>query len=82
MTCSKTVGGSAMQQIEIDSPYITLGQLLKRLDIVASGGEVKIYLQTETVRVNGQREMRRGKKIYPQDQVKIVGFGDVRVRVR
>lgn len=68
-----------MQKVQIDSPFITLGQLLKKIDLVSSGGEVKIFLQTEAVEVNGQVEMRRGKKIYPQDQVTIEGFGDVRV---
>ena len=68
-----------MQKIEIDSPYITLGQLLKKIDFVSSGGEVKMYLQTGVVKVNEEIELRRGRKIYPQDQVAIEGYGHVQV---
>lgn len=68
-----------MQNIEIDSSYITLGQLLKKINFVSSGGEVKMYLQTGVVKVNEEVELRRGRKIYPQDQVTIEGYGHVRV---
>lgn len=68
-----------MQKIEIHSPFITLGQLLKKIDWVSSGGEVKIFLQTSAVKVNEQTEVRRGRKIYPEDVVEIEGYGHVRV---
>lgn len=68
-----------LQQVKIDGPYITLGQLLKKLDIAHSGGFVKIFLQEVEVRVNQERELRRGRKLYPQDVVDIAGFGSVQV---
>ena len=68
-----------MESIKIDTPYITLGQLLKRLDVIDSGGQAKYFLQEETVKVNGEVETRRGRKIYPQDQVDISGLGSVTV---
>ncbi|MBH8600462.1 S4 domain-containing protein YaaA [Thermoactinomyces sp. CICC 23799] len=71
-----------MESIKIDTPYITLGQLLKRLDVIDSGGQAKYFLQEETVKVNGEVETRRGRKIYPQDQVDISGFGSVIVSGR
>ncbi|MBA4549991.1 S4 domain-containing protein YaaA [Thermoactinomyces intermedius] len=71
-----------MESIKIDTPYITLGQLLKRLDVIDSGGQAKYFLQEETVKVNGKVETRRGRKIYPQDQVDISGFGSVIVSGR
>ncbi|MCK5732380.1 MAG: S4 domain-containing protein YaaA [Tenericutes bacterium] len=60
-----------MKQISIKTEYITLGQLLKYLSIVGSGGEVKIYLQNYEIFLNDEPENRRGKKIYPGDQVLI-----------
>ncbi|KYQ86092.1 MULTISPECIES: S4 domain-containing protein YaaA [Thermoactinomyces] len=71
-----------MESIKIDTPYITLGQLLKRLDVIDSGGQAKYFLQEETVKVNGEVETRRGRKIYPRDQVDISGFGSVVVSDR
>lgn len=49
--------------------YITLQQLLKACDIVSSGGQAKVYLETKKVLVNGQPENRRGKKIVAGDVV-------------
>jgi ribosome-associated protein len=71
-----------LESIKIDTPYITLGQLLKRLDVINSGGQAKYFLQEETVKVNGEVETRRGRKIYPRDQVDISGFGSVVVSDR
>jgi ribosome-associated protein len=71
-----------LESIKIDTPYITLGQLLKRLDVIDSGGQAKYFLQEETVKVNGEVETRRGRKIYPRDQVDISGFGSVVVSDR
>jgi len=60
-----------MKQILIKTEYITLGQLLKYVSIVGSGGEVKFYLQNHEILLNNEPENRRGKKIYPGDQVLI-----------
>ncbi|XFA98414.1 S4 domain-containing protein YaaA [Candidatus Izemoplasma sp. B36] len=60
-----------MEKITIKTEYITLGQLLKFLSIVSSGGEAKIFLQTYEILLNDEPENRRGKKIYPGDIVLI-----------
>lgn len=62
-----------MQPIEFSGEFITLSQLMKRLNFVSSGGEVKILLSTQVVLVNGQKEERRGRKLYSGDQVVING---------
>jgi S4 domain protein YaaA len=66
-----------MIKIPIQGEYMTLGQLLKAIDVVASGGEAKIFLQSYQVFVNGDQDNRRGRKLYPQDKVKIEGFGEI-----
>lgn len=53
-----------MKKIEITTEYITLGQLLKFAGIIDSGAMAKSFLEEETVRVNGELENRRGRKLY------------------
>ena len=60
-----------MKTIKITTEYITLQQLLKMKNIISSGGESKYYLAENEVYVNGELEQRRGKKLYPKDQIKI-----------
>ena len=57
--------------IEIRDEFITLGQLLKKADIVSNGGEVKFFLAENKVLVNGEDENRRGKKLYHGDTSEI-----------
>ena len=60
-----------MKALKITTEYITLGQLLKIEDIIQSGGEAKLFLHTNIVLVNGEIENRRGRKLYPNDKIKI-----------
>lgn len=60
-----------MKEIKIHSEYITLGQLIKFLGIVNTGGEIKVFLSENSVFVNETPENRRGKKLYPGDFVQI-----------
>lgn len=59
------------EKIYIDTPYITLGQLIKLLNIFDSGGMIKHFLQDEGVIVNDEREHRRGRKLYEHDVIEI-----------
>lgn len=59
--------------IQLKTPYITLGQLLKITDWIGSGGEAKTAVKTLKISVNGEREDRRGRKLYPGDTVTIEG---------
>ncbi len=62
-----------MREVEISDDFIKLGQLLKLADLVSSGVEAKIVINNGEVKVNGEEETRRGKKIYPQDVVEFHG---------
>jgi ribosome-associated protein YbcJ (S4-like RNA binding protein)/cold shock CspA family protein len=66
------------RDVRIRSQTITLGQLLKLAGIVGSGAEVKLFLQTEPVWINGQRESRRGRKLSLNDVVRV---GDAELRL-
>lgn len=59
--------------ISISTPYITLGQLLKLANIIGNGGEAKSFLASNEVLVNGEVDARRGRKLYPGDEVRVLG---------
>jgi len=61
------------EKVYIDTSYITLGQLIKLLNIFDSGGMIKHFLQDEGVIVNNEIEHRRGRKLYEHDLVEING---------
>jgi ribosome-associated protein len=58
---------------------IRLGQLLKLLDAVPSGAQVKDVLSSGDVRVNGEPEDRRGRQLHAGDVVAVRGMDDVRI---
>ena len=43
--------------------FIKLGQLLKAAGLVSSGIDAKIVIQNGEVKVNGEVDERRGKKV-------------------
>jgi len=66
-----------MKKIPIHGDYMTLGQLLKSIDLIASGGEAKVFLQSYQVLINGEQDDRRGRKLYPNDKVDVEGYGEI-----
>ena len=54
-----------MKEVKISTEYITLGQFLKFVGIIDSGFIAKLYLSENFVIVNGEKENRRGRKLYP-----------------
>lgn len=62
-----------MQTIKIKDEFIKLGQLIKLAGLVDSGVDAKIVIQDGLVKVNGEVDIRRGKKIVPGDIVEYQG---------
>lgn len=56
-----------MEEILINTPYVTLGQFLKLANIILSGGEAKSFLLNNTVLVNNEEDNRRGRKLKDGD---------------
>lgn len=52
-------------------PTIKLDQFLKREAVVFSGGEAKQLIQSGAVKVNGEVETRRGRKLREGDRVEL-----------
>lgn len=55
----------------LKTEFITLGQFLKAIDKIGSGGEAKFFLFNHTCKVNGISTTERGKKIRDKDIVMI-----------
>ncbi len=53
--------------------YITLNVLLKLESIIPTGGAAKEYLANNLVLVNKEPEVRRGRKLYPDDLIEVDG---------
>ena len=62
-----------MQDSSAAPSYITLQQVLKLANLVETGGQAKYVIQNGEVKVNGEIETRRRKKIYPGDVIEIAG---------
>lgn len=61
--------------VYISEDFITLGQLLKHVNVISSGGMAKWYLSEYAVLIDQEKENRRGKKIYPGSMVEIPDEG-------
>lgn len=62
-----------MEIIKLRDEYIKLGQALKACNLVESGVDAKFAIQDGFVKVNGQVEYQRGKKLYDGDLVSFQG---------
>lgn len=58
-----------MEEIQIKDDFIKLGQALKLAGLAGSGVDAKFMIEDGIVTVNGEIELRRGRKIYPGDVI-------------
>lgn len=62
-----------MEIIHLREDFIKLGQALKASGLVQSGVDAKFAVQDGLVKVNGQVETRRGKKLSAGDKIEFDG---------
>lgn len=67
-----------MEVIKLREDYIKLGQALKAAGLVESGVDAKFVIQDGLVKVNGQIETQRGKKLVAGD---IITFENNTIRI-
>lgn len=67
-----------METIIIKDDFIKLGQALKLSGLVSSGVDAKIEINEGFVKLNGEVEYQRGKKVYPGD---IIEFDGQKIKV-
>ena len=64
---------------DLRGDHIALDALLKAAGLASSGGDAKTLIQQGGVRVNGEVDLRRGRKVRAGDEVAV---GERRVLVR
>lgn len=62
-----------MKTVKLRDEYIKLGQALKAAGLVSSGLDAKFVIQDGLVKVNGEVETQRGKKLYDGAVVEFEG---------
>lgn len=62
-----------MEVIKLRDEFIKLGQALKAAGLVESGVEAKEVILEGLVKVNGETDTRRGRKLYDGDTVTFEG---------
>lgn len=67
-----------MQTIKLRDEFIKLGQALKASGLVDSGVEAKEVIVDGLVKVNGEVDTRRGRKLYAGD---IVSFDGEEIKI-
>lgn len=67
-----------METISIRDEFIKLGQALKLAGLVSNGVDAKIVIQDGEVKLNGEVETRRGKKVYNGD---VIDFNGSQVKI-
>lgn len=60
-----------MEEIKISSEFIKLDQLLKFSNLVENGADAKYLVQNGFVKVNGEVETRRGKKLFGDEIIEV-----------
>jgi len=60
-----------MEKIEITTEYIKLDSALKYCGIAENGAHAKEIILEGLVTVNGEKELRRGRKLYKGDIFKL-----------
>lgn len=62
-----------MMEIKIRDEFIKLGQALKLAGVVEDGVEAKYVINDGLVKVNGETDERRGRKVYEGDVISYNG---------
>lgn len=67
-----------MQVIKLREEFIKLGQAVKAAGLVESGVEAKLVIQDGQVKVNGNVENQRGKKLFGGE---IISFNGEEIKI-
>ncbi|MEV1289138.1 RNA-binding S4 domain-containing protein [Micromonospora sp. NPDC049679] len=62
-----------MREVIIDGDSIRLGQFLKLIGVMESGGEAKTRIAAGEILINGEVDVRRGRQLRRGDVVTVDG---------
>ena len=63
-----------MKEISITTDFIKLDSFLKLVGVAQTGGQAKMIIADEMVKVNGEIVVQRGKKIRKNDIIEIEDY--------
>lgn len=63
-----------MKEYKIRDEFIKLGQAMKAAGLVEMGSDAKELIQSGEVKVNGEVELRRGRKLVPGDEIEFDSY--------
>ena len=58
-----------MEKVKIETEYIKLDQFLKWTGVCDNGGDAKLLIGEGKIKVNGNTEFQRGKKLRIGDKI-------------
>ena len=56
-------------KVEIVGEYIKLGQLIKKLDLIDTGGQIKDFLKNNIIKINNEIPKGRSTKVFVDSTV-------------
>ncbi|SDZ29279.1 ribosome-associated protein [Micromonospora pattaloongensis] len=62
-----------MRDVSIEGDSIRLGQFLKLVGMIETGGEAKARIEAGEILVNGEVDVRRGRQLHRGDVVTVDG---------
>ncbi|WP_222433565.1 RNA-binding S4 domain-containing protein [Megasphaera hominis] len=68
-----------IKNIKIKTDMIQLDQLLKLADVIATGGQIRMFLDAKKIFVNGELCQVKRKQLHDGDVVEVKGCGTYRV---
>lgn len=69
-----------IEEVRLQTPFITLGAFLKWISVVPTGGQAKELIRRGQIKVNGEIVLERGRKLRAGDEVEVPGWGIYRLR--
>ena len=51
-------------KVKIKGKFIKLGQLIKKLNIIDTGGQAKYFVKSHEIRINNEEDVKRNTKVW------------------
>ena len=51
-------------KVKIRGKFIKLGQLIKKLNIIDTGGQAKYFIKSHEIRINNEEDVKRSTKVW------------------
>ena len=56
-------------KVKIEGRFIKLGQLIKKLNLVDTGGQTKYFIESHDIKINNEEGFKRNSKVWANSTV-------------